>query len=77
MRYLPGGSGGMPPPPPPPQGISNLLRSFLVYSWGEIAKAAQPTAKPSCCVVFEAYGIKGVTQLQAAGAAKQLAIRVR
>ena len=30
--------------------ISGLLRSFLVYSWGEIAKAGRPTAKPGCCV---------------------------
>ena len=27
--------------------ISDLLRSFLVYSWGETGR---PTAKPSCCV---------------------------
>ena len=26
------------------------LRSFLVYSWGEIAKVGRLTAKPSCCV---------------------------
>ena len=30
-----GGSMGM----PPPQGFSDLLRSFLVYSWGEIASS--------------------------------------
>ena len=30
--------------------ISGLLRLFLVYSWGEIAKAGRPTVKPGCCV---------------------------
>ena len=43
----------MPPPPPPSPGkflISDLLRLFLVYSWGETAKVGQPTAKPGCCV---------------------------
>ena len=30
--------------------ISDLLRSFLVYSWGEIVNIGRPTAKPSCCV---------------------------
>ena len=30
--------------------IFDLLRSFLVYSLGEIAKVERPTAKPSCCV---------------------------
>ena len=29
--------------------IFDLLRSFLVYSWGEIVKFGQPT-EPSCCV---------------------------
>ena len=41
---------------------SGLLRSFLVYSWGEISKAGRPTAKP--VVVFEARTIKTVTPLQ-------------
>ena len=36
--------------PPGKFWISGLLRSFLVYSWGEIAKAGRPTAKPACCV---------------------------
>ena len=33
----------MPPPSPPKENflISGLLRLFLVYSWGEIAKAAE------------------------------------
>ena len=30
--------------------IFDLLRSFLAYSWGEIAKVGQPTAKPSSYV---------------------------
>ena len=30
--------------------ISDLLRLFLVLSWGEIAKVWRPTAKHSCCV---------------------------
>ena len=44
IARLLGWSGGMPPK------ITNLLRSFLVYSWGEIAKIGRLTAKPSCCV---------------------------
>ena len=43
-----GGCGGM--PPQENLLISDLLRSFLVYSWGEIAKVGRPTAKPNCCV---------------------------
>ena len=39
-----GGSGGKPPHPENFL-ISDLLRSFLVYCWGEIAKVRQPTAK--------------------------------
>ena len=43
--------GACPPPPPPGKfWISDLLRSFLVYSWGEISKVGRPTAKPGCCV---------------------------
>ena len=43
-----------------PQGkfsVSDLLRSFLVYSWGEIVKVGRPTAIP-IVVVFEARRIK-------------------
>ena len=36
--------------PPGKFWISDHLRSFLVYSWGEIVKVGRPTAKPSCCV---------------------------
>ena len=42
------GFGGMPPP-----GtflISDLLRSFLVPFWGEIARVGRPTAKSNHCV---------------------------
>ena len=46
-----------------------------MYSWGELAKAGRPTAKP-LVVVFEARRIKGVTPLRAAEAAKQLVSRV-
>ena len=48
VACLLGGPGGhAPPPPPPPEKfwIFDLLRSFKVYSWGEIG---QPTTKPSC-----------------------------
>ena len=44
----------MPPPPPRKFGISDLLRSFLVPFWGEIARVGQPTAK-SIVIVFEAF----------------------
>ena len=37
-------------PPPGKFWISDLLRSFLVYSWGEIAKAGRLTAKLGRCV---------------------------
>ena len=50
-------------------------RSFLVYSWGKIAKVGQLL---NLAVVFEARSIKaGVTPLRATEAAKQLAIWVR
>ena len=62
----------MPLPPPGKFWISGLLRLFLVYSWGEIAKAG-PTAKPGRCVCR----IKGVTPFQATEAAKQLVIRIK
>ena len=42
-----------------PARISDLLRSFLVNSWGEIAKVGQQTA-----VVFETRRINGVTPLK-------------
>ena len=61
--------------PPRKFWISDLLRSFLVYSWGKIAKVGQSTAKPS--VMFEAHKIKDVTLFLAAEAAKQLVIHVR
>ena len=56
---------------PPPQGkvwISDLLRSFLVYSWGKIPDLLLNL------VVFGGHRIKGVPPLRAA---KQLVIRVR
>ena len=37
------GSGGTLP-------YRQILRSFLMYSCGGIAKVGQRTAKPSCCV---------------------------
>ena len=52
------------PPPPGKVWISDLLRSFLVYSWGEIAKAGDLLL--NLVVVFEARRIKGVTPLRAA-----------
>ena len=30
--------------------VDKMQWSFLVYSWGEIAKVGRPTAKPGCCV---------------------------
>ena len=57
--------------PPGKFWISGFLRSFLVYSWGEIAKAGRHTAKPVVC------RIKGVTPLRVAEAAKQQVIRVK
>ena len=54
--------------------ISDLLRSFLLYCWGEIAKVGDLLLN---LVVFEARRIKGVTPLRAAEAAKQLVIHVR
>ena len=48
--------------------ISDLLRSFLVYSWGEIAKVGRPILL-NLIVVFEVRRIKGVTPLRAAEAA--------
>ena len=47
VARLLGRSGGKPPYPENFL-ISDLLRSFLVYCWGEIAKVGRPTAKPSC-----------------------------
>ena len=38
-----GGSGGM--PPPRKFFTSDLLRSFLVLFWGEIARGGRPTAE--------------------------------
>ena len=49
VGHLLRGLGGA-PHPPGKFWISDLLRSFLVYSWGEIAKAGRLTAKPGCCV---------------------------
>ena len=42
-------SRGMPPPPQEKCWISDLLRSFLVYSWGKLQNL-DVTEKPSCCV---------------------------
>ena len=50
--------------------ISDLLRSFLVQSWDEIARVGEPAAKPSHCplpIVLEAFTarrIKGVAPLR-------------
>ena len=44
-------------PPPGKFWISNLLRSFLVYSWGEIVKVGQPILL-NLVVVFEAHRVK-------------------
>ena len=63
-------------PPSGKFGISGLLRSFLVYSWGENAKAGRLILL-NLVVVFEARRIKGVTPLRVAEAAKQLVIRVK
>ena len=52
--------------------IFDLLRSFLLYSWGELDDLLL-----NVVVVFEARRIKGVTPLRAAEATKQLVIRVR
>ena len=54
--------------------ISGLLRSFLVYSWGEIAKLDDLLL--NLVFVFEGRRIKGLTPLRAAEAAKQLVIRI-
>ena len=65
-----GGSEGGHAPPPPPKGkfwISDL-RSFLVYSWGEIVKLDDLLL--NLVDVFETRRIKGVTPLRAAEAAK-------
>ena len=63
IARLLGGSGGE-----PPQEIfsliSDLLRSFLVYSWGE----SLDDLLLNLVVVFEACRIKGVTPLRAASA---------
>ena len=59
--------------PPEKFWISDLMWSFLVYSWGEIAN---PRLLQNL-VVFEACKTKGVTPLRAAEAAKQLFIHVR
>ena len=45
-RALARGSGGMPPLSQEKFWISGLLRSFLVYSWDEIAKARPPPLDP-------------------------------
>ena len=55
--------------------ISDLLRLFLVHSWGEIAKGGHLLL--NLVVVFEARRIEGVTPHWVAEAAKQLIIRVR
>ena len=50
--------------PPGKFWISDLLRSFLVYSLGEIAKVEQLLL--NLVVLFEALRIKGVTLLRGA-----------
>ena len=48
VARLLGGSGGM--PPKEKIWISDLLRSFLVYSMSEIPKVRRPVSKSSGCV---------------------------
>ena len=59
--------------PPPEKFWIFDLRSFLVYSWGEITD----NLLLNLVVVFETRRINGVTPLRAAEAAKQLVVRVR
>ena len=66
VRLL-GGSGGMPPPPHQENFmIFDLLRSFLVYSWGENCKKV---GRPRLNLVV-AFGfarrIRGMTLLRVA-----------
>ena len=53
----------------PPEKISDLLRSFRVQSWGEIARVGEPAAKPShcplCLKLLPLAEFKGVAPLRA------------
>ena len=67
---------GAAPPQPRKFGISDRLRLVVVQFWSEIGKRWTTDLLLNLVVVFGARGIKGVTTLLAAEAAKQLVIRV-